>query len=448
MIEIADKKKCCGCGACLQACPKHCISFLKDSEGFLYPKVNKSMCIDCGICEKACPFLNPFKEREMTHIYAAINNNESIRQKSSSGGIFTVLAEQIISKGGVVFGARFDEEWKVVIDAAETIEQVAAFRGSKYLQARVGDSYRRCKTYLDTGREVLFSGTPCQISGLLHYLRKPYSKLLTVDFICHGVPSPEVWKRYIGDIVKAGTKAIHDVQYRNKHDGWQSFSFYMSYDEQNKTIELLSPANKNPYMLAFLNNIILRPSCYTCALKSGRSNSDITIADFWSVDKICPDMYDDRGTSLVIIYNEKGFNTIPFDKIKYEEVSVESLRFNPSYYESPQIHHRRQDFFAGFSSGINIKKLLEHALRPSFRQRISPIFLPYRKLKKIVKLILKKNVVSDKQKWGGHISEDEQIFIDKNNNDMELIKIEFRDKRFSWNSNYLRLSFKIKEKQS
>ena len=180
MIDKKEKNNCCGCGACVQICPKQCISMAADNEGFLYPQVNSAICIDCGLCEKVCPVINQSAPREPLVVYAAKNNNEDIRLKSSSGGIFTLLAEKVIEEGGVVFGAKFDADWNVIHDYTETIEGLAAFRGSKYVQSIIDDNFKTAKQFLNNGRKVLFSGTPCQIAGLKKYLRKEYDNLLVV----------------------------------------------------------------------------------------------------------------------------------------------------------------------------------------------------------------------------------------------------------------------------
>ena len=197
MIDVQDKKICCGCTACLQRCPKHCISLKEDQEGFLYPFVNKEVCINCGICEKVCPFINPENPIPAISVCAAKNKDKLIRIKSSSGGVFLPLAKLIISKQGVVFGATFDSSFdKVLIVHGETEEEVLPMMGSKYLQAEVGSSYKEVENYLKGGRIVLFTGSPCQVAGLNKFLCKNYSNLLTVEYLCHGVPSPGVWRKY------------------------------------------------------------------------------------------------------------------------------------------------------------------------------------------------------------------------------------------------------------
>ena len=172
MIVIDRKADCCACGACVQICPRKCISFHKDDEGFDYPKADGSSCVHCGLCEKVCPVLNHFEPRKPLNIIAAINKNEEIRMSSSSGGIFYLLAEKIIKENGIVFGARYDVNWQVVMDYADSIDKINLFKGSKYVQASIGNTYKQCKAFLDEGRKVLFSGTPCQVAGLKHYLHK------------------------------------------------------------------------------------------------------------------------------------------------------------------------------------------------------------------------------------------------------------------------------------
>lgn len=203
MLEIKDKKKCCGCEACVQRCPVQCISMRSDVEGFLYPNINQTICINCNVCEKVCPEINQSEIRRPLKVYAAKNPDELIRLSSSSGGIFTMLAEQILKENGVVFGARFNEKWEVEHGYTDIQDGVAAFRGSKYVQSRIGDNYRQVEDFLRKGRKVLFSGTPCQVAGLKRFLHnKEYDNLLTVDVVCHGVPSPLVWRKYLEETIR------------------------------------------------------------------------------------------------------------------------------------------------------------------------------------------------------------------------------------------------------
>lgn len=314
MIKITDKHKCCGCTACVSVCPKKCISLSEDTEGFLYPVVDSVKCIDCGFCELVCPVLHPVNNNSIEPlVYAAINNDESVRLQSSSGGIFTLIAELVLDRGGVVFGACFDQNWNVVHDYTETKEGLARFRGSKYVQSHVGNSFIQVKSFLDSGREVLFSGTPCQVAGLKNYLRKPYSNLLTVDLVCHGVPSPEVWKKYLQETVSRayGIKKkkvvnfgdyISDISFRAKDKGWKEYNIKIIF--RNGKVEMM-PFSENPYMNVFLSDLSLRPSCYACPTKLHRAQSDITLADFWGVNEIKPDIDDDKGCGLILINCEE-----------------------------------------------------------------------------------------------------------------------------------------------
>lgn len=331
MINIVNKSFCCGCAACVQICPKKCILLTEDTEGFLYPIVDKNTCIECGLCEKVCPCLCDGVERKPKAVYAVKNPNDDIRQESSSGGVFTLLAEKVINDGGVVFGVRFDEKWEVEFAYSETIDGLSAFRGSKYIQARVGNAFIDAEQFLKAGRKVLFSGTPCQVKGLLQYLRKDYENLLTVDFVCHGVPSPKVWRLYLKEeverIARQGDDGkntvlsskvmpnIKDINFRDKSSGWKKYSFALQLTEalaegeQNSVLHT-NKFYENPFMQAFLSDLILRPSCYMCPAKSGKSGSDITIGDFWGIEHIKPEIDDDKGLSLVMVHNENKISNI------------------------------------------------------------------------------------------------------------------------------------------
>lgn len=365
MISVQDKSLCCGCAACSKICPKQCITMREDEEGFLYPKVDESLCIDCGLCEKVCHELHPYEEREPLKVMAAINGDEAVRLQSSSGGIFHLLAEKTISQGGVVFGARFDDEWQVVMDFAESMEGVKAFMGSKYVQARTENAYTDVRRFLKEGRQVLFSGTPCQIAGLKHFLRKGYDNLLTVDIICHGTPSPKVWKLYLDEIVREG-EHLSNVEFRNKTNGWKNFSFKLTYNTEEDTVSLLSPFKQNPYMKAFLRDIILRPSCYNCQAKSGRSHSDITIADFWGIQSIYPEMDDDKGTGLIFANTEKGIVTLQGNQLTTAETDYECVKqLNPACYRSPAIHSKRDEYFRRILKGESMIAVTEDCTKLS-----------------------------------------------------------------------------------
>lgn len=385
-IVTFGSDKCCGCTACMSVCPKQCISMEVDSEGFLYPVVDQSLCIDCEACVRTCPFHHPAESHKPEEVYAAINTNEGIRMESSSGGVFTIMAEKVINGGGVVFGAKYTDDWQVEIVPAESIDELAAFRGSKYLQARMGNSLQQCKQFLRDGRKVLFSGTPCQIAGLKHYLRKDFDNLIAVDFVCHGVPSPKVWGRYLSEVTNAGRKAIRDIKFRDKPQGWKRFNFTLDYEESEKSYSISSYNGDNHYMRAFLSDMILRPSCYNCQAKSGRSQSDITIGDFWGIETVLPSMDDDKGTSLVLVHTEKGKQIFADAQVKTEVVAYEdAFAHNPAIEHSARAHDHRQGFFKGLDQAPDLLQLIDDELKPTLKQQLR---MCYWRFKSIVKRIL------------------------------------------------------------
>jgi coenzyme F420-reducing hydrogenase beta subunit len=331
MINIKYKSKCCGCSACVQVCPKQCISFNEDTKGFLYPVVNKDLCIDCGLCEKVCPFLNLSDPRKPVKVLAAINPNEEIRMKSSSGGIFTMLAEAVIDEGGVVFGARFDKNWEVMHDYTETKEGLDTFRGAKYTQSKIGITYKEAKDFLIQGRKVLFSGTGCQIAGLRLFLHKEYDNLLMVEIACHGVPSPAVWRAYLDDVTKGNKNKINSINFRDKRNGWNEYGLTIEKDDD--IIYELSANNR--YMQSFLKNLCLRPSCVNCPVKQGASGTDLIIGDFWGVESIHPEIYDNKGCSFVVVNSDKGKEQIVQINTKNLEITYEEgWRYNPCLVQS------------------------------------------------------------------------------------------------------------------
>ncbi len=372
MMQITNKEKCCGCGACAQACPKQCIIMIHDEEGFLYPHVDTSVCIDSGKCEKVCPVINQSQPNEPIACYAAKNPNEEIRLKSSSGGIFTILAGQTINRGGIVFGARFDGNWQVVHDQVETIGGLEAFRGSKYVQSDISDCFARAKQLLDYDREVLFSGTPCQIAGLKKYLGKEYPNLLAVDIICHGVPSPLVWQNYI-QYIAPQEDSIKTINFRDKRSGWKSFSVSIA----SNGYKYSSQYAQDPFMRSFLSDLILRPSCYDCASKGGKSGSDITIADFWGIEDINPDFDDDKGVSLVILNSDKGAKC--FESLNAQKVPCsidDATKYNRSYYHSVKCPKHRDYFFKKIRQSdceTILNKIAKKNLPPLWRRIASRI---------------------------------------------------------------------------
>lgn len=377
MIEILRKEDCVGCNACVQRCPKSCISMHDDEQGFLYPVVYKDLCIDCNLCEKVCPVINQAEPRQPLQTYAGKNKDLQMRQNSSSGGIFYVLAEAIIKENGVVFGAKFDGQWEVEHSYAETLEGIKAFQGSKYVQSRIGETFTQAEQFLKSGRKVMFTGTPCQIAGLRRFLRKDYADLLlTVDVVCHGVPSPLVWRNYLHYIIctqvdaaaensdfqstlkDIQTRDISRISFRDKRISWEKFGFsihtvarqdgknsdFQSTKTQSEEREVrFEPFNKNLFMLGFLKNLYLRPSCYECPAKCGKSHSDLTLGDFWGIKAIQPQAYDSTGVSLVLANTSLGLEVLQKlggSNLQIKSASYEAaLRVNSAIEHS--VHHTR-----------------------------------------------------------------------------------------------------------
>ncbi len=398
MIEIKEKSNCCGCNACAQICPRRCISMKIDEEGFLYPLVDTSLCIDCGLCEKVCPIINQGEPQKPIAVYASKNKNEEIRLKSSSGGIFTLLADQIISEDGVVFGAKFDHNWNVIHDYTETVDGINAFRGSKYVQSVIGNNYKLAKQFLDDDRKVLFSGTPCQIAGLKKYLRKEYENLLTVEVVCHGVPSPMIWRDYL-DYKRAKRAAgkntvssslnelpvITGISFRDKTNGWKKYGFKISYAAskaaENSVSKLantdkceITPFYEDTFMKGFLKNLYLRPSCHHCVARQGKSGADISIADYWNIQHVHNGFDDDKGSGLVIINSEKGgrYYNILHDHIdSIESYYSKATLYNQCIIRSVAVPPLREEFWTLYrTSGVDAINVIYNRMRKPIIKRI------------------------------------------------------------------------------
>lgn len=348
MINIVDKTKCCGCTGCVATCPTGAIKMAPDEKGFLYPQIDNSLCVNCSACERVCPIINKEHFQNEPKAYAAYNKDESVRLKSSSGGIFTLLADIILDKGGVIFGAAYDEDFKIKHISIESKDELYKLRTSKYLQSYIGDSYLKCKKLLLDNRYVLFTGTPCQVNGLYEFLGKNnhFERLYTHDIICHGVPSPKLWEKYKEYRKRVDQEStITGVNFRDKDSKWSNFSLKIDY-ENGKSYS--KPHPKDIYMNAFLRDAALRDSCYSCTFKDRNRISDITLGDFWGINNIYPELNDEKGISVLIVHSKKGeeiFENIK-EKIVYKEVEFElSIQANKSMYQSVPKPDKREEFF-------------------------------------------------------------------------------------------------------
>ncbi len=375
-IINAEKFRCTGCTACYSGCPTSAITMRSDQEGFLYPAVDYNKCVECGLCKKICPTIGEssvfFDEDSKVEAYAAYNKDSDVRFKSSSGGIFSLMAEEVLAQHGVVYGAAMEEDLVVRHIKVESLVELEKLRGSKYVQSIVGDSFRSCKEMLEKGRVVLFSGTPCQIGGLKAYLRKDYENLYTVDIICHGVPSPLVWAKYIEE--ENAAQPIGEIQFRSKTTGWKDYCFRINY-KNGEFLEM--PTMTNVYMAGFLHNLYLRASCYKCHYKSIKRCSDITIADFWGIENIMPEMDDDLGTSLVFPQNQKGMRLLDGirEKIIIKQADArKAVNYNISMIESATKNRKRKIFFeklSGDGSASLSDLIKKYAVYHSLRKKLS-----------------------------------------------------------------------------
>lgn len=321
MIEITDKTRCCGCSACAAACPVGCISMEYDAEGCEYPVVDASRCVGCGRCESVCRVLSPVAEQPRPQrAFLVQHRDPAILLQSTSGGAFTALAQAVLARGGVVFGHGYlrgearsraggaPGRLAVGCFAVEDASELWRFRNSKYVQSTIGPAYREVRDYLDSGREVLFSGTPCQCEGLLSFLGKRYPRLRVVDVVCRAVPCRAAFAAYVEWLDRRGARA-EALRFRDKSRFGYRYSMMraMGRDGDPATGELYrAGVESDPYLRAFFSNVCDRPSCYECAFKKRYRESDLTLWDFFDVHRMDGTFDDNRGVTRVLCHNEDG----------------------------------------------------------------------------------------------------------------------------------------------
>jgi coenzyme F420-reducing hydrogenase beta subunit len=372
MIKILSKEDCCGCHACLSICPANCIQMEEDVEGFLYPIIDEDACSECGLCDEICPMTDPQPQGDPPIAYAAWHHNEYIRGKSSSGGVFSALMMMTFHQNGVVFGAAFDESMVLRHQSAKNQAESVKFRGSKYLQSIIGDAYNKAKNFLSNGRKVLFSGTPCQIAGLYAFLGNDDDRLLTCDLVCHGVPSPKVFRAYLAQLERHHKASVKTVSFRDKDTGWKKFSLSLSFENGREYRRTLI---KDPFMVGFLKDIYLRPSCHQCKFSRIPRIADISLGDFWGVDRHHPEWDDDKGTSLVLIQTEKGKEAMAdcHNNLVFHESDIKTaIQSNPCICGSVAPSPDREFFFKDLDC-ISFEKVMKRYMSypPLWRRAVS-----------------------------------------------------------------------------
>lgn len=354
-----EKNNCAGCGACKAVCPVDAIMMTYDYEGFLYPTIDQKKCVKCKKCASVCPIKNSeAKNDDILECYVAYGNDK-IRNQSSSGGIFTILAEEVLKRGGMIVGATFDSEWNVEHICVNSASDMKSIRGSKYVQSRIEGTFNIVLSELNKGREVLFSGTACQIAGLKNFLPRQFDNLYTVDVLCHGVPSTTVWKKYLEEQNKRNISGIKNICFRSKNTGWKTYSVEIQYNDGKKYIREFF---HDEYMKIFLSEIALRPSCYNCKFKSLQRESDITLGDAWGVEKHSPEMDDDKGTSVILIHSQKGNELFECVKtqMKYKKMQVDiALPPNADSRKSVKPHINRKKYLRKLKKDASFDVLMK-----------------------------------------------------------------------------------------
>lgn len=344
VIMLASKESCTGCSACYSACEFGAISMGRDKYGFIYPEINESKCVKCGKCSKICPILNELSGNAATEYFFGWNLDEEIRIGSSSGGIMSAIAETYLSEGWTIFGAVWNEKEKKVCIECANDETYKRQRKSKYVEAEVGDAFKQVKEILKAGGQVIYVGTPCQVSGLKSYLNNRREGIIYIDFVCHGVPSSGLLSEHVKNLEKKYKGSITDLNFRGKRLGWMDYVMELTIDNK---IKKFRHSSMDSYYTGFVKDYILRENCYSCKWRSGFAG-DLTIGDFWGIDNYKREMNDDKGISLVCVNNKKG-NEI-FEKIKpkifWEKIPDSYAQYiYTDVFKDKKQYQRRTEFF-------------------------------------------------------------------------------------------------------
>lgn len=356
---LFDKKdQCCGCGACLNICPAQAICMREDECGFLFPVIDEGRCVRCGSCKRVCGFQDPKIKNYVQHSYAAIARDRDIRMGSASGGVFTAIANRYIDQGGLVYGAAFDECWNVCHIGVENKDELCKLQGSKYTQSDTGITYQSVKNALLQGREVLYSGTPCQIAGLQGFLGKRYENLVTVDLVCHGVPNNRMFREYLELLGREEGGTVTEFSFRDKAVGWGIYGkVIILFKEKRKRKNIWQSASS--YLFYFSNGWIYRESCYQCPYACGCRPGDLTIGDYWGIEREHPDYIEkngwneEEGISLILVNTENGNRCLQKseDYMELRDSSFEKAARYNAQLRKPGEQGKREEILALYREG-------------------------------------------------------------------------------------------------
>ena len=363
--NISCVKNCTGCQACRLICPQKAIKMVQNEEGFLYPQIDTEKCTGCGLCYNRCPVINAEYSNNLNPDCYIIAASDALRKESSSGAFFPILAEYVLNQGGTVYGVVLDDDKKTYHCAVLKKENLSILKGSKYLQSDVKNTYQSVKDDLKNGKYVLYTGTPCQIAGLKKYLGKNDDKLITVDLVCHGVPSPLVWSMYLNEFEKETGEKVFEVNFRDKINGWENQTFSL---KTNKKIHYFDGL-KNDFMKSFLYNICLRKSCGNCPFNKVPRQGDLTMGDFWGFRQYNKKINDQKGLSVLLVNTEKGKNILNciknsfhiFMKISFKD----AIAGNPNIIGFSKHHKNRESFFRDIKTKT-IKESVENAMNEKY----------------------------------------------------------------------------------
>ena len=393
---LCEQNKCTGCLACYNICRHSAIQVTSDEEGFLRPAINSSLCVGCHLCQKVCPVLQGATRKDTpVQAYAAWAKDKSIHRKSSSGGVFSVIAVEVLKQKGAVFGAAFDKEWNVGHCCAEDLKQLEALRGSKYLQSNIGLTYRDVENKLKAGKTVLFVGTPCQVEGLNHYVSLRHvadDRLITIDLACHGVPTAKVFKDYIEHLEKCKGRKIRSISFRDKHWSWKRYNTKAVFSGGGT---YLGKWEEDYYMRGFLRDIFLRPSCHSCKYANAIRQGDITLSDYWNYSPKVGEVVDrDYGVSVVMVNSDKGKRWVDAVKDKliiYSREIENALNSSPPYkYPFPESPKRKafwKDYEKNDFNYLIGKYFYPEEIKPCFVRIYKYGRIPYRIIEEIIRII-------------------------------------------------------------